>query len=339
MMSVNIANAVKTQDVESYLCATREEGALKQKLDNDVKYIFLKRKRSFDISAILRLRKYIKNNKIDIIHAHSSSYFISSIVKLLTPNVKLIWHDHYGDSEHLKERKKNPLKMLSRYFYAIISVNNLLKKWSKNNLKAKNVYYVPNFASLSDASQKTVLKGEKGKRIICLAGFRSQKDHLNLLKAFKIVLDLHPNWTLHLVGNQYGDDYFKSVKDYIDRNDLLDNSYMYHNVIDIKNILTQSTIGVLSSKSEGLPVSLLEYGLAKLPVIVTKVGECERVLVGGKFGMLVSPSDEKMLAINIEEMISNFDLRNRFSDEFHQHIIENYSEQKIIHKLLDIYKS
>ncbi|MCF6280158.1 MAG: glycosyltransferase family 4 protein [Flavobacteriaceae bacterium] len=337
-MSINIANALLKVDVESHLCATRVEGSLKSKLNTRVNYLFLDKKRSFDLSAVFRLKKYIIQHKIDIIHAHSSSYFIASIVKILYPKVKIVWHDHYGNSEQLKSRRKQPLKYFSKLFLAIISVNALLEKWSKENLTTSRVIFVPNFASLSDVSKKTKLKGIEGKRIVCVAGFRPQKDHLNLLRAFKIVQNKYQDWTLHLVGNHYNDTYYQSVKSYIELNDLSNKVFMYHNVIDIRNILSQSSIGVLSSISEGLPVSLLEYGLAKLPVVVTNVGECNEVLESGKYGLLVSPSNEEGFSISLNKLIADCDLRNQYSNQLHKHISENYSEEKIIHKLLKIYK-
>ncbi len=334
MMSVNIANALSKQGVESFLCATRVEGALKEKLNSEINYLFLNRKSTLDISAIFRLKKYIQEYQIDIMHAHSSSFFITTMIKILVPKVKLIWHDHYGGSEHLEQRKLQTLKFCSRFFNAIISVNNNLRNWSEEKLNTKNAYYLPNFASLSDSKNKTTLKGNNGKRIVCLAGFRPQKDHINLLKAFKITKQSHSDWTLHLVGNHYEDGYYQTVKLFISENNLKENVFLYHNSTDVKNILSQSSIGVLSSKSEGLPVSLLEYGLAKLPVVATEVGECKEVV---KYGFIVPPSDETALAINIEKLIFDVELRNETANKFYNHINENYSEQKIIHKLLKIY--
>lgn len=339
MMSVNIANALLKVGVVSHLCVTRVDGNLKSKLNKDIQYLFLNRKSTFDISAIQRLKKYIKLHNIDVVHAHSSSYFIISLVKIMYPKLKIIWHDHYGNSEDLASRKTQPLKYFSNKFYAIITVNQLLKNWSTQNLKTQKVYYLPNFASLADTSKQTTLKGNKDKRIVCVAGFRPQKDHLTLLKAFQIINKKHSDWTLHLVGNQHNDSYFQSVKSFIDENELSKVIFIYNKSTDIKNILSQATIGVLSSKSEGLPVSLLEYGLAGLPVVVTNVGECNEVLENGKYGLLVEPSNEKELATEIRKFIENNELRNKFATVFKKHIVENYSEEKIIHKLLNIYKN
>ncbi len=339
MMSVNIANALSNVDVESHLCVTRFEGRLKSKINKKVNYLFLNKKTTLDLAAILRLKKYIKKNKIEIIHAHSSSYFIAYLMKMRFPNLILIWHDHYGNSEHLSKRAIQPLKFISNKIYAVISVNKHLKHWSKDNLKVNNVYYLPNFAKLKDDFNKTRLNGEKGKRIVCVAGLRPQKDHLNLLKAFKIIQTKNQDWTLHLIGNHYDDIYYQKIKTFLIEEDLLKSVFLYHNSTDIKNILSQSTIGVLSSISEGLPVSLLEYGLAELPVVVTNVGECGNVLENGKYGLLVQPSNSIELADNIIQLIDDVDLRTQFSDLFYKHVFENYSEEKFIDKLLKIYNN
>lgn len=339
MMSINIANALAKQNIESHLCSTRLEGSLKTKLFTNVEYIYLNKKRTLDIAAIFRLSKYIKNNKIDIVHAHSSSYFLASIIKIFSPTILLVWHDHNGNSEDLDNRKINSIKYFSKYFHAIISVNDLLKSWAKNNLRTNDVYYLPNFAVLNDEVHKTKLKGIEGKRIVCLAGFRPQKDHLTLLKSFKHIQEKYQKWTLHLVGNHYGDAYYQDIKSFIIDNNLDNVVFLYHDSTDIKYVLSQASIAVLSSISEGLPVSLLEYGLARLPVVVTSVGECKQVLKNGRLGLLTPPSDEDELAKSISKLVNDLDLRIQYSNLFYRHVLENYSEEKIIHRLLKIYNS
>lgn len=95
-MAVNLANALVDDSDFSGLIATRKEGAFKSQLNPNVNYLFLNRKSTLDINAVWKLRKYILQNKIDILHAHGSSFLIAVLVKLIC-NVKLVWHDHYGD--------------------------------------------------------------------------------------------------------------------------------------------------------------------------------------------------------------------------------------------------
>lgn len=339
MMAVNIANGLGDDHIKSYLCATRKEGDLKQKIGLNVGYLFLKKKKVIDLSAIRMLNTYIKNQDINIVHAHSSSYFMGFIIKLLNPKISLIWHNHNGNSEELELRKRIPLFFISRYFNAVISVNKSLHNWAINYLKAKNGYYLANFGLLSNGEiKKTVLFGNVGKRVVCLANLRLEKNHLNLLKAFSIILEKHQDWSLHLVGLDLFDDYSKEIKLFIKRKQQDDNVFIYGTCSDIKNILSQATIGVLSSNSEGLPVALIEYGLAKLPVVVTNVGECGTVVNNNVTGLVVPSKNEVALSNAILQLMVSVEFQKLFGDKFHDSIVLHYSHKVYLSKLTSIYK-
>ena len=79
-VAVNYANALHDRIEFSALAVTRKEGALKELLYDEVPYLFLKRTKTVDIAALLRLRRFIREHKIQILQAHGSSYFIASLV-------------------------------------------------------------------------------------------------------------------------------------------------------------------------------------------------------------------------------------------------------------------
>lgn len=338
-IAVTYANCL-SKHIDSYLCATREEGVLLKTIDKGVGYFFLEKQGSIDLKAILSLKKYIKDNQITIIHAHSSSFFLAGIMKILNWKLKIVWHDHYGDSENLNKRPHAALKVISYFFSTIIAVNTKLKEWAIGNLYCRKVVYFSNFVSETTCPEKeTFLKGEEGKRIVCLANLRAQKDHLNLLNSFLKVIKDYPSWTLHLVGKNFNDDYSKSIYEFISLNKLQNNVFVYGTCSDVSHILSQSNIGVLSSKSEGLPVALLEYGYASLPVIVTNVGECATVIDNQNNGLLIPPSDSDALYNGISKLIINHKLSYKLAKEFKQHITENYTASSLVNKVLKIYQS
>src|SRR5690606_17535676 len=94
--AVSYANALARRGQESFLCCTRKEGLLKKKLEPGVSYLFLEKDHILDYRAFVRLKGFVKEHKIQIIQAHSSSYFLAVLIKWAVPGVKLIWHDHYG---------------------------------------------------------------------------------------------------------------------------------------------------------------------------------------------------------------------------------------------------
>jgi len=338
MMAINIANALAQNGVSSHVCATRIEGSLKALIASEVGYIYLHKKSTFDIKAIFKLKKYIKKHEISIIHAHSSSYFISFLLKLFYPSVKIVWHNHYGNNVNLSFYKKIPLLLVSNFFFAIISVNRELQKWVNKNFTTKNSYVLYNFPVLyKNVKNKTVLKGKQNYRIVCLANFRKEKDHLNLLNAFKILNKDFKDWTIHFIGLNFNDEYYKTILQYIENNKLENYVFLYGSSSDIQYILKQATIGVLASKFEGLPVTLLEYGLAKLPVVVTNVGECSKVVTHQKNGLAVSPNNSIEFAKAIQILIENESLRIEFGEKLFENIQLNYSKENYIQQLISIY--
>ena len=337
-VAINFANALSEKIEASFLCATRTEGGLKKSILTNVGYLFLKKTKVIDLKAIGRLNVFISENKINVIHAHSTSFFLATIIKISNRKVVLIWHDHYGKSEFLNERPKLILKWCSKFFNHVFCVNTKLERWSKNILKLKSVSFLPNFAIQNIEEPVTRLKGTDGKRIVCLANLRPQKDHINLLNAFNMVLKESPDWTLHLVGHDFNDEYSSSLKSFIKNQKLKNHVFIYGSCTDTTHVLNQSAVGVLSSKSEGLPLALLEYGLAGLSVIVTNVGECNLVVSSHYEGQLIQPENSHAFADAIIIYINNKDLRVRVGKQLQLKIKSSYSESNTINSLIEIYK-
>ena len=337
VLAVNMANIFLEHNIESFFCTTRQEGSLKQKLHKNVNYIFLKKKHTIDIIALFRLRKFTKIHKINIIHVHSTSLFFGVCLKLLCPKIKLIWHNHTGANFNLKGFKFYFIKYLSKFAFGIINVNEDLNIWSKEKIKHKNTIKLYNFPFFTDNQEITKLKGEVNKRVVCLAALRPEKDHITLIKAFKTVLKYHPTWTLHLVGKDYNDIYSKKLKSIINKRNLNNNVFLYNMCLDIKNILKQSTIGVLSSVSEGLPISLLEYGLANLPVLTTDVGDCKKVLNNNK--AVVPSKKSSVFAERLSNIIEDEFLRKELSRSLNDNVISIYSKEKFMSNLNEFYNN
>lgn len=337
-MAVNYANALIKYIDASYLCCTRIEGLLKPELSPEVGYLFLEKKSILDLGAFKELRQFVKENKINIIHAHSSSWFLALLVKLSLPGLKLVWHDHYGRS--LKERRTGVLESASHFLDGIISVNPALKEWAEKNLNSEEVRFFRNF--LPDAQNRvsihfSSLRGRKDAfKIICLANLRPQKDHINLLKAFKIIEKVNSQVSLHLLGKDEEDNYSSKLKAFVKRNDLEEKIFFYGEKQNVDELLIKADVGVLSSVSEGLPLALLEYGRAGLPVVCTAVGECPEVV--GVTGILVRPSDPVALSDAVLSYLKDEMKRKVATKNYQKKILEEYSEKSILPEVKNFYE-
>jgi glycosyltransferase involved in cell wall biosynthesis len=335
-MAVNYANALAEKVEFSGLVATRMQGSLKNQLHAGVGYLFLQRKSTLDWNAAIRLKAYCKMHKVEYLQPHSSSYFIAFLVKVLHPKVQIIWHDHNGLSEFLGSQKWIPLKMASYFFKGIIVVNYQLKNWATKELNCPNVIYLPNFTNPeAESESETVLNGIPGKRILCLANLRDQKNHFLLIKAAQKLMKIAPDWSFHLIGKDFEDAYSQTIKNLVKTNGLGQNVFFYGTRTDTAQIIAGSDIAILTSKSEGLPVSLLEYGLYSKPVVVTAVGEMPLIVRNGENGYIVPSENTESFVESLVSLINDADLRQRLGKALNKTIMDGHSQQAVIGHYLD----
>jgi glycosyltransferase involved in cell wall biosynthesis len=337
-MAVNYANVLSSTIDFSALIATRKEGVLQQQLNKNVPYLFLRKKRAFDLKALFLLRNFVKINKIEIVHAHGTSFFTGFLLKLIYPKIKLIWHEHLGARVEENSFRNLVLIVCSFLFDAVFVVNQDLKIWMESHLWTKKVTYIPNFTNLNTNELSTnKLNGNAEKRIICVSNLKNPKNHILLLNAF-LGLNLSDlGWSLHLIGKDFKDNYSDEIKKFIVQNNLENSVSIYDSKKDIFNLLNQATIGVLCSTSEGFPITLLEYGLAKLPVISTNVGECSTLINDSESGLLFDPKNLNQLQEQIFKLISNKNLRDKLGLNLYQTVTTEYSKEKIIDLIVSKY--
>ena len=95
-MAVMLANSLPVERYAAWICASRKSGSLETRLAAHVNFYNLQRRGRFDLGAILRLARLIRQENIRIIHAHTTSLFLGTVICFLNPRVQMLWHDHFG---------------------------------------------------------------------------------------------------------------------------------------------------------------------------------------------------------------------------------------------------
>lgn len=323
-MALNYFKALKERGYKSVLVLSREKGLLAEEVSEDPSFYFLNKRNTFDIRALWKFRRILRENKIDIVQAHGTSWFFAVLSKLSGSHFKLIWHDHYGNSEFLEKRNLQPLKIFSKHFDGIISVNRKLEKWAKEKLNFKKpLIFLPNFVRGAETETKS-LQGVEQYKLIVVANLRIQKDHLNLLKAFDKLKEEF-SVSLHLFGQHYKGAYSEMLKVEFEKGEHI---YYYGEVAAVIPYLKSADIGILSSSSEGLPLAVIEYGLAGLPVVCTQVGECAEVT--GKYAQLIPAENAKKLEEAVSFYLKNPEKRKKDAFQLNKRVKELYSEAEVL---------
>ena len=81
---------------------------------------------------------------------------------------------------------------------------------------------------------------------------------------------------------------------------------------DVREVLSQADLFVLSSRSEAMPMSILEAMAAGLPVVASNVGGVAEVVIEDLTGLLVPAGNVAALATAIERLLEDRELRIEF---------------------------
>lgn len=103
-------------------------------------------------------------------------------------------------------------------------------------------------------------------------------------------------------------------------------------------IIKNSTLLVLPSYYEALPMVVLEAMAAGKPVIATKTGGTPEVVEEGINGLLVSPGDQLELSVAIEKLLGSSDTRIRMSKQNLEKAKEKFGYLEMARQVYSVYK-
>jgi glycosyltransferase involved in cell wall biosynthesis len=171
-------------------------------------------------------------------------------------------------------------------------------------------------------------------RLIMVARYEAQKDHLTLIRALASMAD-RP-WSLELVGGGPGEPALRSL---IASHGLADRVEVHGLRGDVAERLAKCQIFVLSSNWEGLPRSILEAMRAGLPVVASDVGGVREAVVEGETGYLVPRGDAGALAERLAALLQDPARRKAMGragrDRYHEH----FRFQRMFQETLGVYRS
>lgn len=157
------------------------------------------------------------------------------------------------------------------------------------DLNCDNVAVIANGIPVSPRPEgrEPIVPGTRPWRFINVGRFTEPKGHLRLLVQFARVIECGVDAELWLVGDG---PLRGEIEMAAQRLKIASQVKLLGRRTDVEDLLIQSDVFVLSSKWEGLPIAVLEAGLAELPVISTSVGSVP-ILLSDRCGILANEND------------------------------------------------
>lgn len=248
-----------------------------------------------------RLAAHLRRLSPDCVHSHlfhASTAVASLTRKAGTP--RILTH-HHGPFYRWENR---PLKAridvwAARHHDRIVAVS----EWTRLALVAEGI---------SAQSIQTIHNGWSGfplprlsprePTVVCVANFRSQKNHALLLEAFAKVVRSRPNAKLVLVGDG---DLGVPLRERAFQSDLRGSVEFVGTTNDVWPHLARADVFALASSYEPLGISVLEAMAAGLPVVATAAGGVTELVADGVTGLLTPVGDPDRLANALVRLLTS----------------------------------
>lgn len=168
------------------------------------------------------------------------------------------------------------------------------------------------------------------------------KDILTMLQAFRVIKNEIDDITLYVMGP------YDESKEYYDEciavtNLLgLSDSVIFTGRIHVKEYMPKIDVMMLSSISEGQPLTILESLSMGIPFVSTNVGSCREVIMGtkdnfGPAGIVVPVMDYNKLAKAVIKIIRNKELHESMSKAGRNRLKTKYSTRQLINSYRQLY--
>ena len=170
----------------------------------------------------------------------------------------------------------------------------------------------------------------------CFARVVPIKDQLTLIQASKRILEKY-DADFIFAGEIQDAEYYRECQTLVEDLGLGNKIKFIGHSDNMQDWYRQADIFVLSSKSEGVPLALLEAMSCGLPSVCTKVGGIPDILRDDITGYLVTPGDFQLMATKISGLLEDKILREKMGVQARAVITENFTIGQMSQKIMGIY--
>lgn len=254
----------------------------------------------------IKLKENILINNYDYIIIHNMGK-LTLFTALLFPynKAKVISLEHVAFiSRPLLIRKLSALIYPKSVNYVVTLTQNDLQSYSFINSKV----CIPNASYLKVNGDAPNVS--KNKKIIAVGRYNFQKNYKDLLKIWSKLYKEFPDWVLEIYGEGEEKDSLLQLKETYD----LENIYLNDVTSDIISVYKSSSIYVMTSIFEGLPMVLIEAQQFSLPIISYDCPYGPSEVINHEFnGFLVKLGDINDFANKLRVLMKNEDKIDEFS--------------------------
>ena len=224
----------------------------------------------------------------------------------------------------------------------LVAVSEEVRKASiKEGVNPERIVTIPNGISLPELDKairrriRTEMKVKEGDQLILSVGrLTYEKGHTFLIQAIPEVLERHPDTVFALAGEGILRSGLKAEARQLS---ISERVHFLGFRQDILELMAAADIFVLPSRSEGLPIALLEAMGMGMAIVASNVGGVGELVKDGIDGLLVPPEDPVELAKALNRFVKDRNARRRMALAGQQKIKREYTSERMCDRYAVLY--
>ncbi|MBI9039310.1 MAG: glycosyltransferase [Bacteroidales bacterium] len=312
-----------------------------------IKTYVIHTERGFDFGVWKQVLQLMKNEKIELLHAHGTRAFSNTFWAANKLNIPIVYTVH-GWSFH--QDQKPVIRRIREYIEKLLISNaNTTITVSYSNQKdgvdrfnmprSTVIYYGINLERFNPNKKFIDIRKEWGvpenKTLVgFLVRMTIQKDPFTMVKAIKKVMDETPDVLFLMIGEgELKDDTLELAKELGVIPSIIFKDFRQ----DVPEILNAIDIYCLPSLWEGLPIGLIESMAMKKAIVASPVDGTKEAIVNNESGILVPEGDSTAIANAILKLHKDKNLREKYGENAYQFAIKQFDAHRMAWEVEKIY--
>lgn len=310
----------------------------------------LKRDISFlkEIKSFFELLKIIKQFRPDVLHLNSSKIGgLGGLAGRISKVPKIIFTAHgWAFNESRPWLTKKILLLLQWVTVLLSHITIAISRKTRNDIDSlfgvrEKVFVVHNGVGEINFEEKNKARNilaeiTKSNPTEIIIGTISEL-HKNKGLDFLITAcqKIPENTSVYIIGE--GEEK-NNLKELVQNLNLTNKIFFTGRIENAKTLLKAFDIFTLTSRKEGLPYTILEAGMASLPVVSSRIDGIPEIIENGKSGILTRSGDTAEIERALKYLIDKPQKRLEFGEALKNTVLEGFSKEKMLEKTIGFYR-
>ncbi|SFE93138.1 Glycosyltransferase involved in cell wall bisynthesis [Chitinophaga sp. CF118] len=345
---LSLVNALDKNQFEPVVLSFTDGPMITRLQEMGIRHYVIPSLKAFDVSCWMQVRSLIREEEIDIVHAHGSRAASNLFLPAKLSGRPLLYTIHgwsFHDDQPCVQKQLRVWSemLLTKGTRANISVSASNRETGVKHFSGFRSTVINNGIDLQrfnpDATHTDVRKELNIPSHHTVVGYiariTAQKDPITLVHAFKAVLDQHRDITLLVVGEG---DMQEEMMQTAKLQGITDNIVFLPFRADVPDLLQAIDIYCLPSLWEGLPIGLLEAMAMRKAVIVTAVDGSKEIVADEQNGLLVPARNPAHLAAAIVRLHTDKLLQKKLQLAAAETVNRHYCVQGMTRQVETLYQ-